>query len=150
MKIKVQCRFCNKYFYTQECWIKRGGGQYCNRECKDLKHGDLTIGRKHTEETKTKQSIAHLGSKNPAWIDGRSFIPYPLGWNDTFKEQIRYRDGYKCQNCGTPEIESDRQLDIHHKDCNKNNLKEDNLITLCRGCHISIHNKFRPKGLTIK
>ena len=29
----------------------------------------------------------------------KEFRPYPLGWTKTFKEQIRYRDRYKCQNC---------------------------------------------------
>lgn len=130
MKIRTKCIFCNRYFYTQECWLKRKGGQYCSRECKDLKHKYLMQGRTLSLETKRKQSLSHLGNKNPGWIDGRSFAPYPLGWNDTFREQIRYRDGYKCQDCGVPEVENGRRLEVHHIDCDKNNLTVDNLITL--------------------
>ncbi|MHA1787860.1 MAG: HNH endonuclease [Candidatus Helarchaeota archaeon] len=79
--------------------------------------------------------ISRPGKLNPNWKGGISFEPYPLGWNKTFKEQIRYRDGYRCQNCGIPEIECDRKLHVHHIDYNKNNLNLDNLISLCHNCH---------------
>ena len=145
MQIVRQCKFCNKYFRVSPSVVKKGSGKYCSRECKDLKHSDLMKGKKHSIQTRIKQSVTKIGKNNSAWIDGRSFIPYPLGWNNTFKEQIRYRDQYKCQECGMPEVEYIRKLDIHHKDCNKNNLSPENLITLCRKCHIAIHNKLRNK-----
>jgi len=72
---------------------------------------------------------------NPGWIDGKSFNPYPLGWNKTYKEQIRYRDRYKCQLCDTPEVECTQKLHVHHKDYDKNNIRPDNLISLCKSCH---------------
>jgi hypothetical protein len=72
---------------------------------------------------------------NPAWEGGKSFEPYPIGWNKTFKEQIRFRDEYKCQLCYTPEIECIRKLSVHHIDYNKNNIKLENLISLCGKCH---------------
>lgn len=64
-----------------------------------------------------------------------SYEIYPLGWNKTFKEQIRRRDEYKCQLCGLPEAECFRRLDIHHIDYDKKNCNPDNLITLCKNCH---------------
>jgi len=73
---------------------------------------------------------------HPRYINGISFEPYPLGWTKTFKEQIRYRDGYKCQICGCSEVENSRRLDIHHIDYDKNNLAPDNLISLCHSCHM--------------
>ena len=82
------------------------------------------------------------GSNHWNWQGGKSFEPYPLGWNKTFKEQIRYRDGYKCQICGIPEIEHGRKLDVHHKDYDKMNIKPENLISLCNSCHIKTnHNR---------
>ena len=77
-----------------------------------------------------------FGEKNGNWKGGLSFIPYPLGWNKTFREQIRYRDGYKCQICGVPEIECKTKLHVHHIDYDKNNLKIENLISLCISCHL--------------
>jgi len=79
--------------------------------------------------------ISRPGNFNPNWRGGKSFEPYPLGWNKTFKEQIRYRDKYKCQNCGIPEIECNSKLHVHHIDYNKQNLNPNNLISLCSSCH---------------
>jgi len=76
-----------------------------------------------------------FGADNPNWQGGKSFEPYPLGWTKTHKEQIRFRDGYKCQICGIPEIETGRKLYVHHIDYDKNNIKPDNLIALCLSCH---------------
>ena len=75
------------------------------------------------------------------WKGGKSFEPYPLGWTKTYKEQIRYRDGYKCQICDIPEVELCRKLDVHHVDYDKNNLDPINLITLCKSCHVKTNYK---------
>ena len=96
-------------------------------------------GRIFTEEHKQKLSEAksgmYLRSENPNWRGGVSFIPYPLGWSKTFKEQIRYRDGYTCQICGMPEVENGKKLDVHHIDYDKANIEESNLVSLCVRCH---------------
>lgn len=78
----------------------------------------------------------NTGKRNGNWNNGSSFEPYPLGWTKTFKEQIRYRDGYKCQICGCPEVECYRKLDVHHIDYNKDNLNPKNLVSLCKSCHM--------------
>lgn len=82
-------------------------------------------------------SYGQYGKLNSNWQGGISFGLYPLGWTKTFKEQIRYRDGYKCQNleCGVSEVECRRKLDVHHIDYDKENLNPKNLITLCMKCH---------------
>lgn len=145
-RVIARCRFCNKYFYTYECWLKRRPkGMLCSRECKDIEHGLNRLGFKHTIGTKNKIADSKNGAKNPAWMGGRSFIPYPMGWSDKLKEQIRYRDGYKCQVCSIEEVKYNRKLDIHHSDCDKTNLVADNLTTLCGKCHIKIHNKLRAE-----
>lgn len=103
---------------------------------------------KRSEKVKKRLSEARIGEKNAMygvhlyrekngnWQGGKSFEPYPLGWTNTFKEQIRYRDGYKCQICGCPEVECNRKLDVHHKDYNKMNINPKNLISLCKSCHM--------------
>ena len=75
------------------------------------------------------------------WKGGISFEPYPLGWTKTFKEQIRFRDRYTCQICGCSEVENSKRLCVHHIDYNKSNLSVDNLISLCRSCHIKTNYK---------
>ena len=87
-----------------------------------------------TEQTKEKLR-QYRGEKASNWRGGISFNPYPLGWNKTHREQIRYRDGYVCQFCGIPEAECLKRLSVHHIDYDKDNIKEDNLISLCTRCH---------------
>ena len=86
---------------------------------------------------------AKIPENNPNFIHGKCYEPYPLGWTNTFKEQIRLRDNYKCQNCGCHEVENCRKLDIHHIDYNKENLFPDNLISLCQRCHGKTNGKTR-------
>lgn len=76
------------------------------------------------------------GSKCSAWKGGISFEPYARGWNDNIKEQVRRRDGHRCQICGLSETEYKRKLSVHHIDYNKKNLKLPNLVTLCNTCHL--------------
>lgn len=100
------------------------------------------------EDRKARQAewartAMHLpGSLSPQWRGGISFEPYALGWNKTCKEQIRNRDGYRCRICGMPEVEYGRALDVHHIDYDKKNLTPDNLISLCKSCHMKT-NYFR-------
>jgi len=102
-------------------------------------------GKKLSDETKEKirswqigrkHPWALSGEKSPNWRGGISLELYPLGWDKTFKEQIRQRDGYKCQICGVPEIECNGKLHVHHIDYNKANLNIGNLTSLCRSCHM--------------
>ena len=82
----------------------------------------------------TNIKIPHFkGEQHYNWKGG--FKPYPLGWDKTFKEQIRNRDGYRCVVCGMPETENCRRLCVHHVDYNKNNLELGNLVSLCHKCH---------------
>lgn len=81
------------------------------------------------------RGVSRFGKDNFNWKGGLSFEPYPLGWTKTFKEQIRYRDGYKCQFCGCSELENAQRLCVHHIDYDKDNLNPNNLLSLCRHCH---------------
>ncbi len=66
------------------------------------------------------------------------------GWA-RLRQQVRLRDGYRCQVCGTPEQE--REHDVHHKVpfrafADASGLvnielanRPENLVTLCPNCH---------------
>jgi hypothetical protein len=86
---------------------------------------------------KTRKQIRKrlFGEKNGSWKGGKSLELYPLGWTETFKEQIRYRDKYICQLCHTHEVDCICKLHVHHIDYDKENLNPKNLISLCRKCH---------------
>ena len=76
---------------------------------------------------------------HPRWKGGKSYEIYPEDWTDDSRDSIRKRDNYICQECGLHQDELKgrfKKLDIHHIDYDKDNLNPNNLITLCRSCHI--------------
>jgi DNA-directed RNA polymerase subunit RPC12/RpoP len=108
----------------------RGGKPKCIDCGKELSSRG-SINERYKRCTKCKSKLEN----NSNWIGGISFEPYPLGWNKTFKEQIRNRDGYKCQICGVHEVDCFRKLDVHHINYNKKDLSLKNLVSLCQRCH---------------
>lgn len=116
---EVKCSYCDKNLVRKISEIKKYKKLFCDNKCKYLY---LT------------------GEKNPSYIDGRSFEPYPIEFNDRLKLEIRKRDNYTCQNCGMTEEEHlsviGTVLHVHHIDYNKNNCDNKNLITLCLWCNL--------------
>lgn len=129
---KDKCKSCaaksRKIYYGQENGNWMGGKPKCEVCGKQLNHY-------YARKCSGCYVDTLKGNTHPSWRGGKSFEPYPIGWTKTFKEQIRYRDGYKCQLCGMPEVENGRKLDVHHIDYDKKNLDQYNLISLCRKCH---------------
>ena len=98
-------------------------------------------GKKHSKESIEKMKVSHkgqwLGEKNPNWNNGSSFAPYTVDWTEDLKRAIRKKDKYTCQVCG-----KEPAIDVHHIDYNKKNCNSNNLITLCRSCHMKTnHNR---------
>jgi hypothetical protein len=84
----------------------------------------------HTDEFKRRQSLNHGGTGVPYENN-----EYGADFDTSLKEQVRFRDKYKCRICGCSQLENGRQLDVHHIDYDKTYNKIDNLISLCHGCH---------------
>ena len=86
---------------------------------------------------------------NSRYIDGRSGIIYPFEFDWHFKEKIRARDNFTCQICGITQDEDmsrtrqqgkqPSRLIVHHKDENRHNLADDNVLSVCRSCHAKHH-----------
>lgn len=109
--------------------------------------------KKLPKETRKKLSISHkgqkswnkgktttedlriLGGKNHYnWQGGIGNKPYPLEFDNKLKKQIKKRDNYTCQLCGTKE-----RLAVHHIDYNKYNNNPENLLTLCIKCNAKVN-----------
>lgn len=118
---------------------KKKSSEHCQNISKGRQRRKDELGYINSPETCQKISKSmvgqRVGEKNPAWKGGWSRKDYPLGWNRTHKEQIRQRDGYKCQICGVPEAECIRKLYVHHIDYIKGNIDPRNLISCCPKCH---------------
>lgn len=95
----------------------------------------------------------HNFYKQKPWnyIDGRSKTLSPMRYGDDW-ERLRYlvylRDHFTCQTCGIKNI----KLDIHHKVpylySGDNSL--DNLISLCRSCHMREEHNLKREYKEIK
>jgi len=103
-----------------------------------------------SEGTKKVMSNPTMRSKL-SLLKGGTGIPgenseYNIEWNHNFKERIRCRDNNTCQICN---IHSDflesfhKRLDVHHVDYNKKNSIDENLISLCHGCHSKTNNNHK-------
>jgi len=103
------------------------------------------IGMPKSETHKQNISIGRIGKYTgkdcPAWIDGRSFLPYCPKFNEELKRRVRDRDNHTCQLCGKSEKENWRRLDCHHVHYDKENCQPD-LIALCWLCNVQVnHNR---------
>jgi hypothetical protein len=118
-------------------------------------------GRKHSEQALEKNRLAtkerwknpkwrkkvlkarigtQAGEKGSNWKGGISFEPYDVSWKNSLKNEVRKRDGYQCKICGVHQRKCIRKLDVHHIDCNKKNCNIENLVSLCRKCHLKLHH----------
>lgn len=118
---------------------------YVMPECQKKKISEANKGKKKPTRSKEhckKIGDSRRGEKCHFWIDGRSkeYNQYPQEWVGDLRNSIRKRDYYVCQMCGIHQDElyfgQVKKLDIHHIDYNKDNLNPNNLISLCRSCHV--------------
>ncbi len=106
------------------------------------------IQRKKILSNKNFQKIFFKkGKDNINWQDGKSTELYGIEFNDKLKEIIRKRDNYRCQQCFRHQDElftktrRKYKLNIHHIDYNKQNNNFDNIVSLCRNCHMQTNFK---------
>ena len=59
---------------------------------------------------------------------------------ESLRQQVLRRDGWRCQSCGTMS-----NLEVHHQQfrSHSGHDSEENLITLCVGCHGDMHSSRR-------
>lgn len=105
---------------------------------------DARMGKRLGIETRRKMSKSRVGELNPMyglrgelsphWRNGISCEPYCDAWADNeYKEDLKFRDGHKCQNPDCWGV-SDRRC-LHHIDYDKKNCQPLNLVTLCNSCN---------------
>lgn len=62
-------------------------------------------------------------------------VSYISKWRDLIRPTALMLSGYMCLNCKA----SDKELDVHHKDGNRANNDQSNLVVLCKSCHRLSH-----------
>jgi hypothetical protein len=130
--IKLKCNTCGKEIYLSEWRIKRAKNYFCSQSCNNK---------------------FRIGNKGRNYINGSSFKNYPIEFNSNLKNKILNRDENECALCHLNgkqhKIKYHKKLTIHHIDYNKQNCKEDNLITLCLR-HNSVVNKKEARNRWIE
>lgn len=87
----------------------------------------------YSKKTLIKMSLAKIGEKSPTWNGGSSFDPYCISWTSKYRDFIKRRDNYECQNSDCEK--KGGILHVHHIDYDKQNCDPSNLITLCNSCN---------------
>lgn len=93
-----------------------------------------------------------VGDDHPNWAGGH--VPYGPGWTAAKRRKVRDRDNRECQDCGMAndvhEKRHGQKLHVHHirparsvEDPEERN-GADNLITLCRDCHLGKWEQMTP------
>ena len=144
----IKCEQCGKEFHKKPSHIKRVVYNYCSMICRSQskKYKEtLSNSNKLAWKESRKKPTIQKGKDHHWWKGGIARLPYPWDFNKELKELIRKRDNYKCQICSCPQEECLRQLDVHHKDFNKNNNDPKNLVALCHKCHSKIIKEIKCK-----
>lgn len=108
-----------------------------------------------TPEARAKKSLSlqgkNAGERSAHWEGGISPERYWERGGYKFAHgiapKIRERDGFRCVDCGRHDTDCQTiygcALHVHHIDHDGQNNDPANLVTLCKGCHISRHNRER-------
>lgn len=129
-RVSVKCAWCGEPKLVWPSAADRTDHHFCTPD----------DGSYASDCRKQWRSENFSGENHPTYNGGR--FPYGLGWNETKKEEVRERDGRKCQHCGRSEkehieIHGTKQA-VHHiqkaravdNPSQRNSMK--NLVTLCR------------------
>ncbi len=118
----------------------------CKPECTCKRHslrngGQFKVGSTQTHPNSLAQGRANVAVINRArkqWPNGTS---YEGKFTYTLRSQVWDRDSNECQDCERAMLAGERAGVVHHIDFNKGHSVLDNLVLLCRSCHIKRHNR---------
>lgn len=148
-KVSVRnCEFCNT---PMTITTKRPAKRFCSQKCaskfreqeglveRTCQYCQKTFTVHHWRDdaccSKSCATSMRRGEKASNWRGGISFEPYPPGFTIDLRKKIRERDSYTCAVCGS------YGRCVHHIDYVKENIKPENLITLCASCHSKTNSK---------
>jgi len=142
------CKDCNKEISHQCGMYGSGRCESCTHKIENLSeairkkmrdnHANVSgenngrFGLPVSKETRSRLSLGHGGTGIPF-----ENTDYGTEFTKELKEQVRKRDNHKCQICGALQIDLGYKLSVHHIDYDKLNCILNNLVSLCKRCHMS-------------
>lgn len=131
-RVSVDCANCGKELEVYPCRITEKDNHLCDQDCRAEWYSNNLSGENH-----------------PLW-QGEKEHHYNGVWSRV-RNRVRTRDGIKCQCCGQKDDLTERAHDVHHiqpiksfEDPQEAHSLE-NLIQLCRTCHIMMEGL--PPGI---
>jgi hypothetical protein len=163
--VVLNCQECGKPFRrglaAHKLRVSRGQPEFCSNACYGAHRSKTYVGEANPRWTRHTLTCTHCGSEftrqqflvKPErtvqpfctqacyheWMQGKQFPRNnprgPRSYPPEFKALRAqfFRDGVECVACGAPAV------DLHHRDEDKENSDEDNLVPVCRACHATHH-----------
>lgn len=145
----AQCRYCGKAFHRSPANFRSTDTYaYCLRECYDKARKEGIADKRKPIHAKEEALICHNCGK--AFVRRHSVKNYfrRKFCSDACERQSRITTGSyvpreflkarnsRCEICG---LNEPAILEVHHKDRNRRNNADKNLILICPNCHRKIH-----------
>jgi hypothetical protein len=117
-RIERTCDYCDTGMVVLKCNRRQGNGRFCSNDCQN------------------------------AWMSeqyGDGEAVYNGRWREV-RRKVLERDSYRCQKCGVTALELGQNPDVHHVkpvrtyDEPQNAHVVDNLIALCKSCHMQVEH----------
>lgn len=99
--------------------------------------------KKNSDSKKGRQAWnkgLQIKEQSSFWLGG-SKVDYAPGFTEEVREFVRERNNRECQCCGRKEKDLTRKIETHHIDFEGENHAPENLISLCRSCHLRKHKQ---------
>lgn len=145
-KARKRRRFCSMKCRKITAWNKGIKGIHLS-PLSEFKKGMIAPmkGKKWTKEQVRRMVESRIrngkqaGKNHYNYRGDQYYRKYPLEFSKKIKEEVRKRDGYKCQLCGKTQEEEKRELSailaVDHRNGDKKDNSFKNLRTLCRSCN---------------
>ncbi|AEH01977.1 HNH endonuclease [Lacinutrix sp. 5H-3-7-4] len=131
MPVEIYCRDQNqtldKFQYLELC-------SNCATASQNAFYGFLAKGKPWYDYV-----IQYANSKNEIATKTKQ-NGYVIMWKQ-ISQAIRERVDFCCENCHINLVQESFFLEVHHKDYNKKNNSDNNLIALCVLCHATVDDK---------
>jgi 5-methylcytosine-specific restriction endonuclease McrA len=133
IKCFMNCEQCGALLLRSKRQLRLLKHVWCNGICQNKWQ------RQNTDFAKFSDGENNWSYKDGSRVGGK--MPnYGTEFDKVLKREIKLRDRYTCQECLVSHSgEKSKRLDIHHIDADKFNNAAENLVTLCKACHLTLH-----------
>lgn len=147
--ILVTCESCKKEFPTRKDQIRK----YCSTDCRGLAERNRASlecayckipfqrSKSKLQNSRSGYHFCSRACKDQAQKIGgvAAIMPPHYGTGAVDYRKLFEPEELICVRCGYCEF--DCGVDIHHIDGDRTNNEKENLVPLCKCCHIGLHNR---------